>query len=135
MESGESELDRGSDLMAWWVTPSGTTVSLDHGTEYTRGGHAAVFIDLNVGSTGGELRPVEVELDEPNYVNGLRVENQLPPLTEQDRAEAARVAAIRAVDATPDFFADAEPLCLKLGYEELDSPPVVRVSDKALRRY
>ncbi len=47
MESGENELDRG---VAWWVTPSGTTVSLDHGTEYTRGGHAAVFIDLNVGS-------------------------------------------------------------------------------------
>lgn len=121
--------------MAWWVTPSGTTVSLDHGTEHTRSGHAAVFIDLNVGSTGGELRPVEVRLDAPEYINGLRVKNQLPPLTEQDRAEAARVAAIRAVDASPDFFGDAEPLRLELGYEELDSPPVEPVSDKALRRY
>lgn len=121
--------------MDWWVTPSGTTVSLEHGTEHTRGGHAAVFVDLNVGSTGGDLRSVEVRLDDPDYVNGLRINNQLPPLTEQDRAEAARVAAIRAVDASPDFFADAEPLRLKLDYDELDSPPVERVSDKALRRY
>lgn len=121
--------------MDWWVTPSGTTVSVEHGTEYTRSGHAAVFVDVNVGSTGGELRTVNVRLDEPDFVNPLRVKNQLAPLTEQDRAEAARVAAIREVDASPDFFADAEPLCLELGYDELNSPPVECISDKALRRY
>ncbi len=122
--------------MDWWVTPSGTTVSVEGIPEYTRSGHMAVFVDLTVSSTGGAARPVTVQLDEPGYVNTLRAGNGLAPLSQEDRAGAARIAAIRAVDVDSDFFGGSEPVQVALGYAELDeSQPVDRISDRPLRRY
>jgi hypothetical protein len=73
----------------WWVTPSGTTVSVHVTPEYATPGDAAVYIDLTVSSTSRDRRPVTVRIDEPGYVNTLRSANGLPPLDEGARAGAA----------------------------------------------
>lgn len=120
----------------WWVTPSGTTVSVQSGREYQKSTDAGVFVDLNVSSTGGAARPITVRVDEPSYVNVLRQANDLPPLDQDARGAAAFVAAIRAVDSHPDFFASSERLRLNLDYEQLDETRSAPwIGDQALRRY
>lgn len=120
----------------WWVTPSGTTVSVPTGSEQTRSGFAGVHFELNVSSTGGDARVVTVYIDDLQFVNGCRRQNGLPPLDEEARATAAQVAAIKAVDDNPDFFASSEPLRVELGYDELDETrPKHPISNEALRRY
>jgi hypothetical protein len=106
------------------------------GSEYQKSTDAGVFIDLNVSSTGGSARPVTVRVEEPRFLNTLRRANHLPLLDQDARAAAAFVAAIRAVDANPDFFASLEPLRLDLGYDEFDETKTAAwIGDQALRRY
>ena len=60
----------------------------------------------------------------------------LPPLGARERAEAAWVAAVRAVDGSPGFFETAEPLKIDLRYDDLDETAIPsRISDQDLRRY
>ena len=70
------------------------------------------------------------------YVNTIRRANHLPPLGARERAEAAWVAAVRAVDGSPGFFETAEPLKIDLRYDDLDETAIPsRISDQDLRRY
>jgi len=120
----------------WWITPSGTTIAVQTGSEYGRPNDAGVYYDLTVSSTGGNARHVTVRVDEPAYINPLRQANGLPPLDEAGRRAAALVAAIRAVDSGPDFFASSEPVKLSLDYDALDNAKSGhRLDSQALRRY
>ena len=122
--------------MDWWVTPSGTTTSVHGGSEYTKPSDAGVYYDINVSSTGGDTRAVTVRIDEPAYVNTLRVGNGLSPIDQETRQTSAMVAAIRAVDSNPNFYVSSDPVRIEIGYDELDeTQPLDRISNQDLRRY
>ena len=57
--------------MDWWVTPSGTTVSIEASSGRKRSGFAGIVFDLAVSSTGGDVRKLTVNVDDPVYINAI----------------------------------------------------------------
>lgn len=122
--------------MDWWVTPSGTTVGLEVSGQRRVPNRDALAVDLDVASSGGMTREVQVHFQTPALIDVARQGRGEPAMQEEDRIELARIATLRAVDADPDFFepSDPEPIAIGPGDDAtlVKAPPI---SDAALRQY
>lgn len=122
--------------MDWWVTPSGTTVRINIGTEFSIPNHDAVGYSVTATSTGGITREVEVAFVTPHLIDVARRHRGEPPLDPGNRSELAIISALRAVDSDPDFFEPQDDTPITIGpgddAEIADRPSL---SDQGLRRY
>lgn len=118
------------------VTPSGTTLSIDH--RYCRDAPSsdATELGVTVQSSSGVAQYVSVTLELPGLIHAALQQHLGFPLNDQNMKDLAVIAVIDEIDRNPDFtFGTQEPYQIVVTPEKsVQLFRRDRVSDKELRR-